>query len=1181
MKTSFPIRAALCLLALQMVAVTARGAATDISTLPMSSQAQSATPNMILGIDDSGSMDFEVLLPSTDGALWWDTTNKRFWSATGVFNANIGSGSSSSWIKYTYLFPNGSASDARQLTDGTNDHFAIPPIPAYAALRSSAYNPIYYNSTVTYTPWVPAYISSATRTFAASSTTAARSHPWFPTTGSATTMDLTTTLTNATANWTFRMFPGMTIPGTNTIAGITRKKSGAGSFSAGTTTDYLIVSGDSYYDVAVPYYPATFYVVDATCTATGLTCATAPDGKKLRRYEIKAATASYPSGRTYTAEMQNFANWYAYYRKRDLMLSSAAGQVFPQIKGLRGGTVFFNNNQRVTMYDLGATSDSANVRTMLGNFYSNPSTGGTPMRVTLDYIGQEFTRAGVIQYACQRNNAFIVTDGYANTGSTTPLSYSQSTWITARPFTTTTAGTLADIAAAYYTRNPRPDLTTGMLSIDPTDPSPAADKNPNLHVNTYALTLGALGTIYGTGTQTATNPYLNYPTWPTQSNNYDPSAVDDLWHATINGRGSMFTVRDSTTLVATLRQIVSSMLLRSGSDSSVAVSNVNVRNGDNTVYVSSYNGQFWSGELAAYPIDLTTGQVLMSTATQIWEARDQLTARTPASRNIVTYDGTVGVPFQVARLSSTYLTKLNTPNVTPVDNAAVVAYLRGDRTGESTTYRQRSSLLGDIVSAQPTVVNGAISTYDDTGYAAFAESIVSRKRAVYAASNDGTLHVFDAGGGSNNGNGAELWAYIPGLLAGSLNALTSTAYSHQFMVDGTPVVGDVYTNSTWRTMLVGGFNAGGSGYYALDITNPTPAIVNPEVDIASKVMWEFPNSATGATDRNNMGLSFGKPVIAKVASGSKWVVLVTSGYNNTAGDGKGHLYVLDAGTGALIKDLVTTAGTGGAGGTPSNLGQISAFAATPQTDATIDYVYGGDLMGNVWRFDLTGASSAWNVKKIATLVDPSGVAQPVSTAPELVVAQYKRMLIVGTGLLVGQSDVATTQVQSIYALVDDLTSAPTIATPRTALYHKTVTVGTGGVRNIPSTRVDLATWKGWYFDLPGSGERLSDNLSAVFGAVVFATNQPSPTACNAKSYIYVVDVTHGGQLASAGFLPGETPWTGKELGSTFSEQPVIALLPNGTLEALTHGSDNSLSVTRLPISFSTKLKRITWKEVLR
>ena len=36
---------------------------------------QGVEPNFIMAIDDSGSMDYEVLLPGNDGAAWWRTKN--------------------------------------------------------------------------------------------------------------------------------------------------------------------------------------------------------------------------------------------------------------------------------------------------------------------------------------------------------------------------------------------------------------------------------------------------------------------------------------------------------------------------------------------------------------------------------------------------------------------------------------------------------------------------------------------------------------------------------------------------------------------------------------------------------------------------------------------------------------------------------------------------------------------------------------------------------------------------------------------------------------------------------------------------------------------------------------------------------------------------------------------------
>jgi hypothetical protein len=102
------------------------------------------------------------------------------------------------------------------------------------------------------------------------------------------------------------------------------------------------------------------------------------------------------------------------------------------------------------------------------------------------------------------------------------------------------------------------------------------------------------------------------------------------------------------------------------------------------------------------------------------------------------------------------------------------------------------------------------------------------------------------------------------------------------------VAGDAYIDGQWRTLLVGGLGAGGRGYYALDVTDPE----NP------KALWEFTN--------NNLGLSFGRPEITKLASGT-WVVIVGSGYNNTSpGDGQGRLLVIDAATGALLSSIVAT-----------------------------------------------------------------------------------------------------------------------------------------------------------------------------------------------------------------------------------------------------------------------------------
>jgi len=238
----------------------------DISTVPLDPRS-AAKPNIIFGLDDSGSMDFEVLLGTNDGAAWWlkpSSGSSSFVDSNGKlwFNANGNSGNdgANTWYKYAYLFPDGTASDARVLSDNNFDHYAIAPIPVFAFFRSHDYNPLYYDPQTTYKPWDPAYLSGATRTFTNATATAARSHPWFPTSGTATTVNLTANLSSPAANWTFRMLPGMTIPGAS-ISGIVGRRNG-GTWN-NVTTNVAIAAGDTW-DVAIPYYPATYYSLDTT-----------------------------------------------------------------------------------------------------------------------------------------------------------------------------------------------------------------------------------------------------------------------------------------------------------------------------------------------------------------------------------------------------------------------------------------------------------------------------------------------------------------------------------------------------------------------------------------------------------------------------------------------------------------------------------------------------------------------------------------------------------------------------------------------------------------------------------------------------------------------------------------------------------------------------------------------------
>ncbi|MES2353093.1 MAG: PilC/PilY family type IV pilus protein [Pseudomonadota bacterium] len=1213
-------------------------ASTDIADVPMAIKNR-AQPNIIFAIDDSASMDYEVLMPTNDGAFWWHMTNKSFvgldqndTSLAGAINFNNGGGANSTWKKYVYLFPNGTALGDRIKADADSDHYAVPPTNEFAWARSADYNPMYYNPAIRYSPWSASNDGTTTKNYSNASTTSAQSHPAV----GSTTANLTANINSSATDEIFRMQQGMKAP-VNAIV-LTKRSAAApatilSSPNATLTVETTVPNGEAW-DVQISYFPATFYAKDSTCS----TCTLAgPDGVPLRKFEIKSANAPFAKSSdrsdcagtatcTYTEEIQNFANWFTYYRKRKLFMWDSIGKAFGNVQGIRVGMFGFNNRSNATMYDFTSTTDSANAKRLLNAIYKVDTSGGTPTKDALDYLGQQFMRTGAgapIQYACQYNAGFVITDGYANAGGPTvsPANYDGQTTYSSFPYNTqysktgatitypyqdSESNTLGDIAMKYYTENLRPDLTAGKVPFDSTNYAADADRNPNLHMNTFALGLGVKGTIFGTGSTADLNPYV-YP-GPAWSSVYtytdrQPKSVDDLWHATLNGRGVMLSATNPDEAQTAILSILNDVIGNGGGAAAVTVSNPNVSDGDNTTYASSYSSISWTGELDAFAVDLTTGIPGTDTTWTNGTAKTQLDddSVTSSSRKIVTYSDATssqsGIQFQPTtattstKISAAQQTLLNTTSYT--DGADVLAFLRGDRSKEGTTspgYRIRNSRLGDTINAEPVILNPPRNSYADTGYSDFKNlaANASREKVIFQGANDGMMHVFS---GNPTTGGDEKWAYVPSFLFSKLNNLSrKTSFQHLYYVDATPAVGDVDFGNTsggsgtadWRSILVGGLGKGGRGFYALDVTNPVPT---SEATAASKVLWEFPNNSTSAYVAN-MGYSFGKPIIVKTTA-KGWVILATSGYNNgadTGGDGMGHIFVLNPRTGAVIKDISTGVGSST---TPSGLAHLSAYVDDADTDNTTEYVYGGDLLGNVWRIDLSGNNTnQWDVTKLATLVDSSGVAQPITTIPELGVVSNKRMILLGTGSFLGDKDVpgatsanaSATQTQTMYGLVDDLSNSPVITPLRSNLVAQTITVSpTNSLLRVASTNpVDLTVKKGWYMDLPITGERIVTNPTLAVGALIFTSNIPSSDVCTAggSSWSFSIDFETGGQLSDA-------TYAAQSLSSTaLASRPIIIKLPSGLLKQIVRLSDGGIIVKEVPVKpASTNGKRVSWREL--
>lgn len=739
---------------------------------------------------------------------------------------------------------------------------------------------------------------------------------------------------------------------------------------------------------------------------------------------------------------------------------------------------------------------------------------------------------------------------------------------------------------------------------------------------------------------------------------YGTSATQLDTIAAAGGTGSAYSASNTATLTTALSTIFSDILARVGSASSVAANSTTL-NTNSSIYQAKFNSANWSGELLAYTINATNGAVSSTPAweggTISWITSGTTFTQAPSARNIFTYKPSTGggIPFlwpanpaspASSEIDIAQVTALNT-NISAVNDglgSSRLDYLRGDSSNEgisSSSFRTRpANKLGDIINSTPAFVGkpdaGYPSTLESVIYATFRDAKANRTKVLYAGGNDGMLHGFDAS------SGKEILGYVPSKVYSNLSKLTSSGYSHNYFVDGTPTTADVFYGGAWHTVLVGSLAGGGQGIFALDITNPstfTQSVTNAQ----NLVLWEFNDSDNTATTTStdgdaDLGSTFSQPGIARVCTArssgvctaSKWVAIFGNGYNNTAADGSAsttgyaYLYVVDIENGNILKKFDTKTGS-----TTTPNGLASPSLVDVDGDYYIDYVYAGDLQGNMWKFDFTGSIGAWSIAYGSTpspaplyqAKSPDGTVQPITTRPEVTThptgAGY--LVLFGTGKYLEQvTDINTTtaKTQTFYGIWDNNAQVTSVTTRNSnILRQQAVDAETSAWRHVTNNPINWSTDEGWYIDLclnsAGSGacasnygEKQVSNPILVNGRIIFTTLLPSTVSCTAggSSWLMELDFANGGQTltspfdtnADSAFNSSDTVAFGGSVGTAIangtklsggiSGTPTFVYNPGATNKGTgnKYGSGSMGSITNTLNNVGKGIGRVSWRELL-
>ena len=897
-----------------------------------------ALPNIFLLLDDSGSMGSDII--SDDPSGYYSYTERieyescrgrgrRRTCETRFYNRNR----RDEGFLPNYIFGSYAPSERK-----------IPGVGLWR-LRTAAFNKIYYNPNLTYSPWQG--IDDSGDEYTNAPITNARSDPY---NSRSRTVNLTRNqnMPNESVyipkyySWTDINRGSCPDNVRDVVDGTSPFTNPGGQCTEGTLVE-IRDNGTEYYKG-----PARTDCVDDFCT--------------------------------YGEEIQNFANFYSYSRNRTLTAKTSVSAAVAASENMRIGFGAFNStNNNLIIKEMNESPLTANKSAVLQRIQRLRASGSTPIRRSLDRTGRyyECLNNNIIRNHdpvnnsgdncpvlpapegnCQQNFALIVTDGIWSGSNFSASSMNNNDrdgtgpWDGGR-YADGRSQTLADVAMYYYERDLYPNLDDevpanerDVAGAPPTAFANLVNPTMHQHMSTFVITFGIDGTVKESDIPTDITEPVN---WGSPTN--DDGKLNDMLHASLNGRGQYLSAGNTEALTAALTNTFDAFSQAIGTASAVSFNSQEIV-ADSLVYRAFYNIRENSGDLVAqtFNSDGSLGDVA-------WSAAEQLDLKTYDTRELLTFNDQVtsgqgGIPFRDTSLNALQKEALkdNTVTGTAAFDTQIlkhVNYLRGDARQERPqgNLRERPVIkgrIGDIVNStpvfygQPDRIRRSSPPYPTTAgetyeeFKAFYTAPVTgtpRRSMVYVGSNGGFLHGFDST------DGEEIFAYMPGLAitgfySERVKQLLSTNYAHRFTVDLSVAVNDVYmdvdrrantlgADKDWATVLIGGFRGGAKGYFALDVTDPDAVT---EANAANVAMWEFSDvddirtlDGDGNTvlDENgqpasDVGYSYSQPTIAMSNAkdltdpiddrNNRWISIFGNGYNSSGGRASLFATFLDGGT---------------------------------------------------------------------------------------------------------------------------------------------------------------------------------------------------------------------------------------------------------------------------------------------